>query len=244
MRGPAPSVEELYPGQEERSSWRGQKSCGMMRKNTVVNLFYVGGGIPCTIPVSIHPLWESSFWRRTMRPDRGVVCRTKILCPLPGTGLGGGGRFRLFAQVKQWLALYFAGQEPELEIPIHMVGTAFQKAVWRILRTIPYGQTMTYGAIARQVAEELGIRRMSPRRWGRSGTQSNFHPYPMPPGGGDQRQPDGICRRHSVKKSGSSPSNRRTCPDCSSRKSNSPCGSKRSADGYKRKILTTCRNLS
>lgn len=52
----------------------------------------------------------------------------------------------LFAQVKQWLALYFAGQEPELEIPIHMVGTAFQKAVWRILRTIPYGQTMTYGA--------------------------------------------------------------------------------------------------
>lgn len=48
----------------------------------------------------------------------------------------------LFAQVKQWLALYFAGQEPELEIPIHMVGTAFQKAVWRILRTIPYGQTI------------------------------------------------------------------------------------------------------
>ena len=72
----------------------------------------------------------------------------------------------LFAQVKQWLALYFAGQEPELEIPIHMVGTAFQKAVWRILRTIPYGQTMTYGAIARQVAEELGIRRMSPQAVG------------------------------------------------------------------------------
>ena len=47
-----------------------------------------------------------------------------------------------------------------------MVGTAFQKAVWRILRTIPYGQTMTYGAIARQVAEELGIRRMSPQAVG------------------------------------------------------------------------------
>ena len=72
----------------------------------------------------------------------------------------------LFAQVKQWLALYSAGQEPGLEIPIHMVGTAFQKAVWRILRTIPYGQTMTYGAIARQVAEELGIRRMSPQAVG------------------------------------------------------------------------------
>lgn len=33
----------------------------------------------------------------------------------------------LFAQVKQWLALYFAGQESELEIPIHMVGTAFRR---------------------------------------------------------------------------------------------------------------------
>ena len=72
----------------------------------------------------------------------------------------------LFAQVKQWLALYFAGQEPELEIPIHMVGTAFQKAVWRILRTIPYGQTMTYGAIARQVAEKLVSGGCPPRRWG------------------------------------------------------------------------------
>ena len=67
----------------------------------------------------------------------------------------------LFAQVKQWLALYFAGQEPELEIPIHMVGTAFQKAVWRILRTIPYGQTMTYGAIAREMARREGKERMS-----------------------------------------------------------------------------------
>ena len=67
----------------------------------------------------------------------------------------------LFAQVKQWLALYFAGQEPELEIPIHMVGTAFQKAVWRILRTIPYGQTMTYGEIARRMADIQKVPHMS-----------------------------------------------------------------------------------
>ena len=102
----------------------------------------------------------------------------------------------LFAQVKQWLALYFAGQEPELEIPIHMVGTAFQKAVWRILRTIPYGQTMTYGAIARQVAEELGIRRMSPRRWGGAvGHNPISILIPCHRVVGDQRQPDGIRRR-------------------------------------------------
>ena len=96
----------------------------------------------------------------------------------------------LFAQVKQWLALYFAGQEPELEIPIHMVGTMFQKAVWRILRTIPYGQTMTYGAIARQVAEELGIRRMSPQAVG-GAVGHNPISILIP----CQRQPDGIRRR-------------------------------------------------
>ena len=51
----------------------------------------------------------------------------KMLCPLLAPD-SVAREIPLFAQVKQWLALYFAGQEPELEIPIHMVGTAFQKA--------------------------------------------------------------------------------------------------------------------
>ena len=45
--------------------------------------------------------------------------------------------------------------------PVRLEGTAFRKAVWEILQQIPYGQTMTYGQIAEQIASERGIVRMS-----------------------------------------------------------------------------------
>ena len=45
--------------------------------------------------------------------------------------------------------------------PLHPVGTAFRQAVWKILLQIPYGQTVTYGEIAQQLAAEQGISTMS-----------------------------------------------------------------------------------
>ena len=48
-----------------------------------------------------------------------------------------------------WLDDYFAGKAPDPSfLPIHPSGTAFQQKVWDILKSIPYGQTMTYGQIA------------------------------------------------------------------------------------------------
>ena len=44
---------------------------------------------------------------------------------------------------------------------LHPVGTEFQCAVWEILRKIPYGQTITYGEIARQLAAQRGVKKMS-----------------------------------------------------------------------------------
>ena len=41
------------------------------------------------------------------------------------------------------------------------MGTAFRQAVWKILLQIPYGQTVTYGEIAQQLAAEQGISTMS-----------------------------------------------------------------------------------
>lgn len=67
----------------------------------------------------------------------------------------------LFGKVKHWLDLYFAGKEPDFSVPLHLMGTHFQKEVWGILCAIPYGQTMTYGEIAKQLAAEKGISRMS-----------------------------------------------------------------------------------
>lgn len=67
----------------------------------------------------------------------------------------------LFAHVKRWLDMYFAGQEPDFALPLHFAGTDFQNEVWEILCTIPYGKTMTYGEIARQLAAKRGLERMS-----------------------------------------------------------------------------------
>ena len=67
----------------------------------------------------------------------------------------------LFATVKHWLDVYFAGSEPDLTVPPHFTGTAFQNEVWEILCTIPYGQTTTYGEIAKQLAARRGLPHMS-----------------------------------------------------------------------------------
>ena len=46
-------------------------------------------------------------------------------------------------------------------MPLHFTGTDFQNEVWRILCAVPYGQTTTYGEIARQLARERGLPHMS-----------------------------------------------------------------------------------
>jgi len=67
----------------------------------------------------------------------------------------------VLAETKRWLDRYFRGEDPGPLPPLHPIGTAFQREVWDILRTIPYGMTTTYGAIARRLAAQRGIARMS-----------------------------------------------------------------------------------
>lgn len=67
----------------------------------------------------------------------------------------------VFEKAKQWLDIYFTGREPDFMPPIHMVGTPFQLSVWKILTEIPYGKITTYGEIAKQIAKERGLKRMS-----------------------------------------------------------------------------------
>ena len=67
----------------------------------------------------------------------------------------------VFEQTKKWLNVYFDGREPDFMPPIKMKTTSFRRAVWEIMLTIPYGQTMTYGEIAKIIAEQKGIKHMS-----------------------------------------------------------------------------------
>ncbi|RAX57535.1 hypothetical protein CCZ01_06015 [Helicobacter monodelphidis] len=62
-----------------------------------------------------------------------------------------------FDKVRQWLQCYFNQEQPlSSNIPITLQGTNFQLEVWSILCTIPYGKTMTYGEIAKILAQKLG----------------------------------------------------------------------------------------
>ena len=54
-----------------------------------------------------------------------------------------------FAETFRWLDLYFSGKKPDFTPSLNPQGTLFQQKVWRELLTIPYGQTTTYGAIAK-----------------------------------------------------------------------------------------------
>lgn len=60
----------------------------------------------------------------------------------------------VFGQVKHWLDVYFSGRKPDFTVPLHLMGTDFQREVWKILCAIPYGETTTYGKIAKQLAEK------------------------------------------------------------------------------------------
>ncbi|MCI5947076.1 MAG: methylated-DNA--[protein]-cysteine S-methyltransferase [Oscillospiraceae bacterium] len=64
-------------------------------------------------------------------------------------------------QAKEWLDIYFGGNEPDFTPPLHPIGTDFRREVWDILLKIPYGKTITYGDIARELAKKKGTEKMS-----------------------------------------------------------------------------------
>jgi len=66
-----------------------------------------------------------------------------------------------FDQTKKWLDIYFSGRDPGFFPEIHFTGSDFRNRVGEIMCEIPYGKTVTYGWIARQIAKERGLERMS-----------------------------------------------------------------------------------
>lgn len=67
----------------------------------------------------------------------------------------------VFMQAEAWLAEYFAGREPKVSVPLKLQGSEFQVQVWRLLQDIPYGRLVTYGDIAKKIAAQKGVARMS-----------------------------------------------------------------------------------
>lgn len=76
------------------------------------------------------------------------------------------GNLSVFEDAARWLGTYFAGEKPDFTPRLALRGSAFCRKVWEVLLTIPYGQTMTYGEIARVLAVRQGLDRVSARAVG------------------------------------------------------------------------------
>ncbi len=63
-----------------------------------------------------------------------------------------------FVQVQAQLAEYFAGERTEFEVPLAIDGSAFERRVWQALRDIPYGETISYGELARRIGQPSAAR--------------------------------------------------------------------------------------
>lgn len=61
-------------------------------------------------------------------------------------------------EVQAQLGAYFQGQREVFDLPLNPKGTDFQKKVWLALQQIPYGETASYGEIARAVGTPKGAR--------------------------------------------------------------------------------------
>ena len=57
----------------------------------------------------------------------------------------------VLTETARWLDVYFSGKDPGFLPPLHPQGSPFRQTVWDILLTIPRGQTITYGEIARRL---------------------------------------------------------------------------------------------
>ncbi|MGX1134318.1 methylated-DNA-[protein]-cysteine S-methyltransferase [Streptomyces glaucescens] len=105
-----------------------------------------------------HTVIDSPYGPLTLVADDGVLCGVYMEnqrhrppedafgepATAPST--------RPFAEAEEQLEAYFAGERTEFTLPLRLHGTPFQRTVWEHLRTIPYGETRTYG----QLADALG----------------------------------------------------------------------------------------
>ena len=72
------------------------------------------------------------------------------------------GESEIFAHTCRWLDAYFAGRQPDVSaLPMAPKGSAFARRVWQLLLEIPYGQTVTYGELAKRLAEQRGLAQLS-----------------------------------------------------------------------------------
>ena len=103
------------------------------------------------------------------------------------------GEHPLFGEARRWLDIYFSGRQPDFLPPLRYDSTPFRRVICDIMLAIPYGSTMTYGTIATAAGRGQNVRPGGGRS---GGAQPHFPHDPLSPGGGGQREPHRLWRRH------------------------------------------------
>lgn len=70
-------------------------------------------------------------------------------------------KISVLENTRKWLDIYFQGEEPNFLPDMSFYGTSFQQEVWKLLKEIPYGQVVSYGELAKKLAAQRGMKRMS-----------------------------------------------------------------------------------
>jgi methylated-DNA-[protein]-cysteine S-methyltransferase len=105
--------------------------------------------------MNIFCFLESPIGRLTLTSDGAALTGLYMGTPSKRPDFGGewaqnGAAGPLPIAVRQ-LKEYFAGARRKFDLPLRMEGTAFQRQVWRELTEIPYGETWSYGQLAKRI---------------------------------------------------------------------------------------------
>lgn len=105
--------------------------------------------------------YDSPLGAMVLAADEAGLCGAWFEDAPPPAASGAPGDAPALAAAARWLDAYFSGQTDSAFPPLHLRGTPFQRLVWAALLELPYGQTVSYGALAQLLAARMGAARMS-----------------------------------------------------------------------------------
>jgi len=106
---------------------------------------------PMTLGATDDALVLADFSERRMMPAQLATTRRRIGPTSPGSS-------PLLDRAERQVREYLAGERRDFDLPIELPGSPFQERVWDALRHIPYGETVSYGELARRVGVPAGSR--------------------------------------------------------------------------------------
>jgi methylated-DNA-[protein]-cysteine S-methyltransferase len=101
----------------------------------------------------------SPIGRLELVEEGGALVAIHFDAPADGSPRHERGGSAVLTRAHQQLSEYFAGSRREFDLPLRPTGTEFQRRVWDVLATVPWGTTTTYGAIASRLALPPGASR-------------------------------------------------------------------------------------